>query len=440
MKRGLVLLCAAALLCLPVSCSAPDRTGAAPIKADAMDDPYGGVTAEEATALRSSGEVVLYWDTAERSDREQDFADYFAKYFGGTVTYRFCPLDDDAATLLRDEAAGAAPDLFRLTAGYWPRAALKGLTSTVSLLRQQGVVGLDHPALTRYRDMTESAYLFNGDCYAISVCYASPVMVAVNTELFSGYTVPSPADYFAEGEWNYNAFLRCCYELNRTAAGGQTIVGAVLGQPLWFLQADDADPMTFRGSTLTGSLLDSHALQTLAYCRTLLTTAGVTDDAKVFLQGRAGMLCDTADTLADVLVGCAFDWDVVPFPYGDDNASGNRPGTFMGWAVPFDATNPQGAVNFVIARQQFLNFHYSVSEGALWDTGYAVYNEAQRRRVTDAAHMVRPALFPHFGELTREADAFWEAVRGAEPIYDVADRYTALIRAAIGEEMNAAYS
>ncbi|MBP5618548.1 MAG: extracellular solute-binding protein [Clostridia bacterium] len=439
MKRLLTLLLAALLCCLPVSCTHMDSPADTPsdeIKADAMKDPYG-VSAEEAVILQDSGEVVLYWDTLERSAREEDFADYFEKYYGGTVTVRFCPPDDDAVTLTRDQAAGMAPDLFRLTESYWPRAALRGLTMPRSQLTKLGVVGLDHPVLTQYRGMTEAAYTYGGDCFAVSVCSVSPVMVAFNAEMFRGYAVASPADYYVEGEWNNTAFLRCCNELSRTDPNGHTVLGAVPGDLTWFLRAADADPMTIRGTTLTVDLLSSNALQALSFCRTLLQSSAVGTDEEAFLSGRAGMLCATAEDLIPRLSRCAFEWDVVPFPYGDGNETGARPGTFVGWAVPYGAKNVQGAVNFVIARQLFLNFHYGVEQGALWNAGYGVYSEAQRRRILDATAMVRPALFPDFGDLPARTEAFWTDVGGSEPIYDVASRYTDVIRAAITEEMTA---
>lgn len=438
MKRAIMLACALVLFCLPVSCSEPaPRSDPDAIKADAMDDPYGVATEGETAVLQSSGEVVLYWDTADRSERERDFEEYFSKYFGGTVVYRFCPLDDDAATLIADQATGNVPDVFRMTAGYWPRAAMHALTYPRSYLVRQGVFGLDHPALVRYRDVTEAGYSFNGDCFALSVCVASPVMVAVNVDLFNANYVRSPVSYFEVGEWDTLAFQRCCYELSRTAPGGRTLMGAVVRDPLWFLQANDADPMVFRDTYLTGDLMTPAALEALSYCRGLLTSGSVTDDEKAFLQGDAGLLCDVADRLAGKLVNCAFEWDVVPFPFGGNNVSGARPGSMTGWAIPFGAKNLQGAVNYVIARQRFLDFHYNVDGAAFWDINYAFYSEAQRQRVIDAAHMVRPALFPHFGTLPDEVEGLLSSIRGQEPVFDVADRYTALIRAAISEEIAA---
>ena len=81
--------------------------------------------------------------------------------------------------------------------------------------------------------------------------------------------------------------------------------------------------------------------------------------------------------------------------------------------------------------------HYGVDGAAFWDINYAFYSEAQRQRVIDAAHMVRPALFPHFGTLPDEVEGLLSSIRGQEPVFDVADRYTALIRAAISEEIAA---
>ena len=405
MKRQLALLAAALLCCLPVSCAPATEPNAAPsdeIKADAMKDPYG-VSAEDAVALQNSGEVVLYWDTMERSTREEDFAEYFEKYYGGTVTFRFCPLNDDAVTLARDQAAGNAPDVFRLTESYWPRAALRAMTIPRGQLERMSVIGLDHPALEQYREMTEDAYTYSGDCFAVSVCGVSPAMVAFNVEMFRGYGVASPADYYAVGEWNNTAFLRCCNELSRTDPNGYTVFGAVTGDLTWFLRAADADPLAIRGTTLTADLMSTNALQALSFCRTLLNSPAVSDDENAFLSGRAGLFCATADELVSRLGRCAFQWDVVPFPYGDGNESGARPGTFTGWAVPYGAKNVQGAVNFVIARQLFLNFHYGVEQGTLWNAGYGVYSEAQRRRVQDGPPRpfprLRRSLLPHRGVL-----------------------------------------
>ena len=435
MKRMLALFCAVGFAAALATACGKTQTDDAGITADAMADPYGGVSQALTDALQSSGNVTLYWDTSERSDQEQDFAAYFEKYYGGTVEFRFCPFDDEGATFLRDMAAGDLPDVFRLTPGLWPRAALRNMSCSVAQLKEQGALGLNHPALEKYRDMTEAAFSYNGACYALSICYASPAVVAVNRELFNSYMVKSPELYYQEGNWTYETLLRCCNELGRTVSGQTTIYGACLENPLWFLQANDADPMLLSGSALTCGLLSTRSLHSLAFCRSLIAGSAFTTDPQDFLRGETGLLCDTADALAPILMQCAFDWEILPFPYGADNVSGDRPGTVIGWSVSTGCRNVQGAVNFILARQVFSDFFYNVDQGALWDTGYAQYSEKQRALILSAATMVRPACFPHMGNLPEQEEAFWAALKGNEPVYDVAERFAKIIQAQIRAEM-----
>lgn len=393
------------------------------IKADAMDDPYGTDSDGLLEAMRNSGEVVVYLESGSSSGKDSDFSDYFSKYYNGTFVRRYCPSDDEMTLFLQDYYSGKSPDVLRLNESYWPRAALTGTTYTLGQLEQLGVLGLDHPSIRQYRELTAASFAFNGECYAVSADFVSPAMIAVNEDLFDSCVVRSPSLYYKDGDWNGDTFLRCCHEVARTLQNGTSLYACNRFNPLWVLLSNDADPIVLDGWTVNSSLTTPAALHSLARSRTFLTSVSLTEDKDAFARGELAMLCGTADELADVLVNCTFRWDVVPFPYGSDNTSGRTPGTMTAWAVSSASQNVQGAVNFILARRLFEDFYYNIDESAVWSNPYVVYNDRQQRLVLSMAYMVRMANYPYIGDLSEQSDRLWSALEGDEPIFDIASRF-----------------
>lgn len=424
-------------LCLASSCSPVDENigTSSDIKADAMKDPYGTDSEGLMEALKNSGEVVVYWESNTFSDKDNDFFDYFKKYYGGTFIRRYCPSKDDMTVYLRDFYSGLAPDVLRLNESYWPRTALRSATCSTEKLDQLGVLGLDHPAIKNHRDLTEASFSYNNRCYAVAVDFVSPVMVAVNEDMFDYCSVESPSSYFARGEWKSETLLSCGQQIARTLANGKKLYACNSFDPTWFLLTNDADPIVFDHYNMIPSMTTPATLHSLARCRAFLTAVSTTDDADAFARGELAMLCGTADELAESLADCNFSWDVIPFPYDDDNRSGRTAGKMTAWAISSDSENMQGALNFILAYRLYEDFYYNFDDSMVWDNKYVVYNDNQQQRITSMAYMVRIGNFPYIGELPQQIDGLWEALKGSDPIYDIALSFNEIIEQEHYDEM-----
>lgn len=425
-------------LCLAVSCSPVDEDNgvSSNIKADAMNDPYGAYSEEMMNALKNSGEVVVYWESNTFSDKDADFLDYFEKYYGGIFVRRYCPSNDDMTVFLQDFYSGTSPDVLRLNDSYWPRTAMRNATYSTERLDELGVIGLDHPALKGDRELTQAAYTYSGRCYAVAMDFVAPAMVAVNKDLFDYCMVGSPSAYFERGNWDVDAFFRCSHEIARTLPNSKKLYACNSFEPSWFLLTNEADPIVFDKYNMLPSLTVPEALRSLARCRTFLTTVSTTDNFDAFRQGELAMLCGTADELAEVLTDCNFSWDVIPFPYDSDNASGRTVGKITAWGISSHTKNAQGAFNFILAYRLFEDFYYNLDDSFAWDNSYVVYNDSQQQRITSMSYMVRPGNFPNISALPQRTDELWNALRGTDPIYDIAALFNDVIEMEYDAEMS----
>lgn len=439
MKRAASCLLTALLtagLCLATSCApVGDTVASSDIKADAMNEPYGSDSEELVDALKNSGEVEVYWDSNTFSDKDTDFLEYFSKYYSGSFVRKYCPNDDDMTVFLADFYSGNAPDVVRLNEKYWPRTAMRNMTSTTDYLRQRGVLGLDHPALLSYKELTEGSYTYNGRCYAVAVDFVSPAMVAVNEDAFNYCNVRSPVSYYESGTWTGEVFLSSCHEIARTLLNGSTLYACNSIDPRWFMLANDVDPIGFNGVEINPSMTGPAALRALSRCRTYLSGVSRPDDENAFEKGELAMLCGTADSLAKVLKNCSFNWDVLPFPYDSDNTSGCLPGSITAWGIVSNSKNAQGALNFILAYRLFEDFHFNLEDSASWDNSYVVYNDRQQQRILSHANMVKQSSFPYVGSLPDEAEKLYDSLMGNEPIYDIASDFNSKIEEEYFSEM-----
>lgn len=433
----LLTVLAVGSLCIATSCSPVDKGDdtSSDIKADAMNSPYGAYSEEMLNALKNSGEVTVYWESNTFSDKDADFIDYFEKYYGGKFVRRYCPSNDDMTIFLQDYYSGTAPDVLRLNESYWPRVAMRSTTHSTERLGELGVVGLDHPAIRDDSEITQAAYSYNGRCYAVAMDYIAPTMIAVNEDLFYYCMVSSPVSYFERGDWNVDSFLRCSHEIARTLPNGKKLFACNNFDLNWFLFTNQVDPVQFDKYNMEPSLDTPEALRSLVRCRTFLTTVSTTDNADLFRQGELAMLCATSDNLSEVLDDCDFGWDIIPFPYDNDNSSGRAVGKMSAWAISSRTKNAQGAFNFILAYRLFEDFYHNLDDSFVWNNKYIIFDDAQQQRITSTAYMVRLGNFPYISGLPQQTDELWNALRGNDPIYDIAASFNENIKQEYNDEM-----
>ncbi len=409
MRSIRLIALAAVLLIVFCSCGTKSTSNATSgmIKADAMDSPYGNNVSDSLEkVLKNSGEVVVYSVGEQLSERDTDFVEYFEKYYNGEVVFEYCPSEDMLSKIITDNAAGLAPDVVNLSQYNWPNTATKKFVYSINQLEQQGIEGLTHPELMRYRTLTEDNFSYNGECYSISVSSCVPIIAAINIDLFDRCGVQSPLTYNADGSWNFDTFFACCSGIIRGTAGNNRIKSLYASDMGWFMTANDAAFVSIDGP-LKSQITSDNSKSTLTYLRQLYETNSISADANSFKKGETAIYLCAADEFIGMVDKLKFKWDVVPFPYGNKNVSGYTPGRVTGYSVSVNSENPQGAVNYIIARNMFDNFYLHNKNGAVWKKEYIVYSTEQLNTVINSIWRTRNCLFRGVGDLSDEYSRFW---------------------------------
>ncbi len=449
-SRCLLLLLVVALAFSAMSCDKKD-TGSSSKKATsdvgAGENPFGtGVSKEVATVLANSGDVVWYSGADGTGEYDQQFFEFFKKYYGGTISYKYCAWTDDMKTYLEDYANNDAPDYLPMAYRYWPKAGNRKLVYSVSELKEKGIVGLDHPEMTRYDDIAKASFSIGDECYAFTAVYCSPVTIGVNLDLYNEYKVKSPVEYYKEGNWNYKTFVQAAKEITRTRSDGTKISGYDGWDKNWFITANDCDLVYWKGNTLTSSIdSDQHLYNALQNLHDLYAN-GYTGGG--FVDGKVGMCAATADNLGQYLRKCTFNWGIVPFPYGDDNTSGKVPAEVSGAGVSTAAKNVQGAINSRIARSVFDKLYYGYESKGIYGAGtylssYQIYENADKKNGNnDMMDMIetttfqgRQALFMGVGNLDSAQNTFWGKLTRSDSIKDVLEEFAPIFTANCEIEM-----
>ncbi|MBP5618544.1 MAG: hypothetical protein J6X61_05315, partial [Clostridia bacterium] len=192
------------------------------------EDVYGsGVSEETITALQNSGTITIGTSDAsigkgQYSDDLKAEMEFYKKYFGLTIKYRYASFTTDLTRFLVNYANGDANDMTYLSYSSWPKVGIRQVVYSIDELKALGVVGLDHPEITRYEDVA-SRFTIGGKKYSPGIRYTSPSLCAYNVDLFEQYSVKDPGAYYKEGNWNLDTYMQCCKEISRTLADGTKI-------------------------------------------------------------------------------------------------------------------------------------------------------------------------------------------------------------------------
>lgn len=456
MKRAIAICIVILLFLTAAGCNEQDTTAdvsdvssvAAPIEAD-LDTCEPRDDVDVLLTLQNSGTVAMYTRSedvanARLTDDEQARLDFFKKYYGLAIQYRY--VDGDLLTrFVTDFAAGDAPDYLPLDERTWPRAGLRRAVCSLYELDGHGVLALDHPSINAYKNVA-ALFTCRGEVYSVGIVCAAPALCAVNADLFARYGVKSPLAYYAEGHWDIDAYLACAKGLARTLADGTNVWGGCWADGSDFLVANGVGLVGWQDDGTLAPTLDSPACRRVltAWVQTFregLAPTAAQGGAALFAQGRMGMLVCDADTLARQVGDLAFSWDYVPAPLGDGNDAGTIPGRCVGNGIVATAKNIQGAVNYCIAEKQYRwyvenpkNYPYIYR----LDSYKGVFTEEQILAISYSVEKI--GLDLHQGTVKTRADfaVFWDTLSESDrAVEDVLTEYAPLLREAV-DDANAA--
>jgi len=370
------------------------------------------VSAEVLEALSNSGEVSVYTHSEETSDYDSDFAEYFSQIYGGTVTQSYVEWEGWESKFITDFAAESAPDVITLFYKLWPKVANRGMVYSIDELKELGVVGIDHPVFEEDIELCEKNYSYKKQCYSLDLGFKSAVYCCVNTDLFKKYAVKSPVEYFNEGTWNYENFVKCCKELSRDSDADDIVdIFGYTGWDLsWFVVANGGQLVRMDDK---GNIYD--CLDTLNVNNALKNVNQLSIDKYItregdFGGGKVGMFGALKTNISKPIAAeeITFNWDIVPFPYGPDNTAGGvMPGDINGVGIVTSTKNLQGSLNYIIASRVFAE----LAEGKYEDEDHMeVYNEQQLQLMSDYDNQTANAFFMGVGSLWSAQWDFWYAL------------------------------
>ena len=412
-----------------------------------MEDVYGAdLSEEEITALQNSGTITLYTDKAtlvkgEPTDDEKDEYDFYKKYYGLTIKWKYQAWGDDLSKFLIDYANGDAPDFITLNYRRWPKAGTRQVVYSIDELKEKGVVGLDHPEITRYNDVA-SRFCIGDTLYSPGINYADPSFLAYNVDLFDEYKVKSPGDYFKEGNWSMDTFLQCAKEITRTLGDGTKIWGAYWRDATYYLVADDARLVDWNadGTKLVLQMSKANSVKPLeTWANTFIDGYSPTSEdggSDKFKIGQMGMFVCDANNFAQKVPDYTFKWEIVPTPLGANNVSGNIPGECSGNGIVSSSKNPQGVLNYHIAKSQWQAYRYNTPYGLYFSDAYdGAFNEEQLKTIATSAEHVGLDLYMGIGNLVNSQWNFWNALKsGTKTTKEVFDTFEPVFRAEVDEE------
>lgn len=385
-----------------------------------------GTAENDGARLYDTGNITLYrFDggtvgmTAYDDDWYNGFLEYYRTQFGGTVSTVAVEWEGWEKRFNTDLASGTAPDLITLFEKNYVDLLNRDLLVSVQELRQQGIEGIDHPSLFIKQDLAAELYSTGGKTYTIACAYAEADMIFVNEDLFTRYGVKSPYEYYTEGHWDMDAFMKCVKSMTHDLDGDgkNDLYGYYGWDPYCFIVSAGGHWIDFdRNGQLISLVQSENARQGFKNYRTLYSGRYATDHYSRWLTGTTAMTAwlpqNEYGNLVDSRLG--FKWSVVPFPLDKGNTDSIRPGKCYGWAITQSSVNRQCCVNYVVA----LNAYSIVNPNPTQQAYNSAFSSEQREMFSDCTQNVSIPIYNGVGQLGTAQWNIWGALSDPAVSFD----------------------
>ena len=415
----LVLVMVAALGIMASGCKSSSGGDSADGGKYSQDVPggVGDVSAETLEALSNSGTVTIYDFKEGLTDESKEFDAYFEQVYGGKTERLFVEWEGWESKFITDFAAKDAPDVIYIYSKLWPRAASRGMVYNQKELKDLGVVALDHPVITDSLELSENNFKFGGQLYSLDVYLVTPAVMAVNDTLLKKCGVnKTPTQYYQEGQWTWDNFMKVCEQVCSIDENNDSLPD-YLGYRGWsaryVLGMNGAELMTLNddGSVKT-NFEDVKLVNGLQmYCD--IYDKKYTGDGD-FKSGKVATLVyedyNVAKNLHTDGEKVSFDFSIVPLPAGADNKDGYVFGGCEAYSIVTSTENPQGALNYIIAKHAFDKSYIKEDKD---DLSYWLDDEGDQM-LEDMRSKVKETVWAGVGNTWSVQWDFWTALRGGK--------------------------
>ncbi len=376
--------------------------------------PTYNVSTQVAKALKDSGSVDAY----SFKSSEKDFAEYFEKEYGAELTLRRISWEQYSNSFFVEYAANDAPDVVLLQNKTWPKMAMRYNVYSISELKALGVVGLDHPALDESNALNKRITAYKGQVYGIGTHTNVPNVIIVNNDVLAACGVTkTPSMYFEEGKWTYANFLEVCKKVASVDKNNDDMADYY---PFYgwdyrfFLQMNNVEIISVDSSgKLVNNIESAGVKKAMQMIRDAKANGYFASSSSSIANNRLAMLATASSSAAreieDMYVGMgaayAKKFSVVPFPEVTKGKSITG-GAYYAYAVNNATKNPQGAVNYIIAREI-----YTKGETPNESSDLSVWlNDKGDLWLKALSQKTTPTVFDCVGTLYTEQWNFWAKI------------------------------
>ncbi len=403
----------------------------------ANDIPGGAtdVSAETLEALSNSGKVTVYayTDTNAVSEDAQKFAEYFNSVYGADLQYKTEVWEGWESRFITQFAGGDAPDVIYLYSKLWPRAANRGLVYSKADLEKLGVVALDHPVIDDSKELAERNFSYNNNVYGLDVYLVTPQVMLVNDSIMKECGVEkTPKMLYNEGQWNWDSFMKICAQVASIDkdADGQADYRAYYGwDPNYIPSANEGYLIKADESgKLYANTEDIKVINGLQLYNDIYKNGYMPDRGK-FFEGKTATMVEIKGNIAKNIWNngnkLTFDWSVVPMPQGPDNETGSTIGGCEAYAIVSSTENPQGALNFIIAKNAYNKAYVDEDEE---DLEFWLDDDGDQMLI-DLQSKVQQKLWDGVGNVWNSQWDFWNAVRTTQSVTELLTTWSPWIEA-----------
>ncbi len=443
MKRLISILVTAvmlaAIIALAAGCNSTDTSngnGSGEF-AEAIPGGSADVSIETIEALSNSGTVKIYNLNGQnqwKNERHTKFTEYFETVYNGKIDNVNTVWSGWEDKFIIDFAAGDAPDLIYIFSGLWPLAGTRGLVYSQSELKDMGVVGLDHPIINRSYELSERNFSYAGEVFAVDTYLVTPNVMLINDTLIKECGIEkSPKDLYNEGKWNWDSFIDIMAKVTSVDkdADGQVDYRGYNGwDPTYVTNANAGYMIEINEDNQLFANFDDIKVQNGLQMYNDLAKKGYMLERGDFKEGKTAAFVETHYNIAKKINnngdGLSFDWSVIPYPLGPDNAEGYQVGGCEAYSIVSSTQNPQGALNYIIAQSAFNTDYVDLQPD--YDLEYWLDDEDDQM-LADVRLRVKEKLWAGVANVWGSQWDFWGAVRSTSSVPELLNTYKPWLQA-----------
>lgn len=325
----------------------------------AAGDTANNAPAEEAK-LADANITILYHTSKEQYDENKagnpdaydavyETIPQFEETYGGKVTVIAVPWGDQKPTLISMVNAGDQVDMAQANDQNFPVYPLKKIVQPIDQY-----IDLTDPL---WNSAVTNTFTFGGKPYAVGTS-AAPIVIYYNKTLFDNNGVKTPSEYYAEGNWNWDAFRQVANELTADTDGdGKNDQFGFgwwdAGYPL-YVASNGKTIMSFNeDGSITTNYESENVKEAMQFAQDALLKDKFIDAEKEgdyfmgeFKNGKLAMTAEYGLAGFNAFKG-EYELDFVPVPTGPKGTTDAGPGGLSGWSIPTASKNPEGAAAFI---------------------------------------------------------------------------------------------